>query len=174
MTMASSKCENWRKLGTIIWLNSFCHHGSMYLRSPLWSGSTSALLDLYVLTVSHIPLSMRGIPFVALSPQFYGEHRSWRARTGQLNSVRRNGKSWGRLLASCYECVSQYFKLVSVLCLTVFFFLCQRGPNICWSLVSTVLRLSRSTNTVPRVYREMTLTNNFLTRMLLMWICWKP
>ena len=28
MRMASYKCANWRKLGTRIWLNSFCHHGS--------------------------------------------------------------------------------------------------------------------------------------------------
>ena len=38
---------------------------------------------------------------------------------------KKNGKSWGILLASCYECVSQSFQLVSVLCLTVDF-VCQR------------------------------------------------
>ena len=59
--------------------------------------------------VNHIPLEMSGITFVALSPQFCGEHRSWRASTGQLNLVRRNGKSWGRLLASCYEMCEPIF-----------------------------------------------------------------
>ena len=121
MRMAYSKCTNRRNLGTRIWLNNFCHNGSMFLMSPWWSGSTSGLLDLWVSDVSRIPLEMIGIPFVELSPPFCGEHRSWRARTGQLNSLRRNGKSWGRLLASFYECVSQYFQLVSVLCLTVAF-----------------------------------------------------
>ena len=64
------------------------------------------ILDLCVSAVSRIPLEMS---FVVLSPPFYGEHISWRTRTGQLNSFRRNGKIWGRLLGSCYECVSQYF-----------------------------------------------------------------
>ena len=34
--------------------------------------------------------------------------------------------------------------------------------------------LIKSENTGPRVYREMPLTNTLLTRMLLMWICWRP
>ena len=90
----------------------------MFFMSPLWSGSTSGFLDLCVSAISRIPLEMSGIPFVALSPKLCGYYRSWRARTGQLNLVKRNGKSWGRLLVSCYKCVSQYFQLVSVLCLT--------------------------------------------------------
>ena len=101
MRMASYKCANWRKLGTRIWLNSFCHNGSMFLMSPWCSGSTSGLLDLCVSAVNRIPLEMSCILFVALSPPLCGEHRSWRARTGQLNSVRKNGKIWGILLASC-------------------------------------------------------------------------
>ena len=89
------------------------------------------------------------------------------------NSLRRNGEIWGRLSASCYECVNQYFPLVSVLCLTVAF-VCQRGSQPCWSLVSTLLRSSRSENTDPRVYREILLMNTSPTRMLLLWIFWKP
>ena len=171
--MASYKCANWRNLGTIIWLNSFFHHGSMFFMSPWWSGSTSGLLDLYVSAVSHIALEMSSIPSVALSPPLCGEHRSWRARTGQLKSVRINGKIWGILLASCYKCVSQYFQLVGVLCLTVDF-MCQRGSHPCCSLVSKLLRSSRIENTGPRVYREMPLINTLMTRMLIMWICWRP
>ena len=170
MRMASCKYANWRKPGTRIWLNSFCHHGSMFLMSPLWSGSTIGLLDLCASAVSRIPLEMSSIPFVALSPPFYVDNISWRASTEQLNSVRRNGKIWVRLLASCYECVRQYFQLVSVLCLTVYF-VCQRVSQPCRILVYTPMRSSRSVNTGPRVYREMSLTNIFLTRMLLTWIC---
>ena len=55
---------------------------------------------------NRITLAMSGIQFVALSPPFCGEYRSWRASTDQLNLVKKNGKSWGRLLSSCYECVS--------------------------------------------------------------------
>ena len=53
--------------------------------------------------VSGIPLVMSGKTVGALSPPFCGKHILWRADTGQLNSLRRNGKCWGRLLASCYE-----------------------------------------------------------------------
>ena len=104
--MDSSKFANWRKLGTRIWLNSFCHHGSIFLMSPWCSGSTSDILDFCVSAVIRIPLAMIGIPFVAISPPFYVEHRLWRARTRQLNSVRKNSKIWEILLDSCYEFVN--------------------------------------------------------------------
>ena len=155
------------------WRNNCCHHGSMFLMSPLCSGSTSGLIDLFVSAISRIPLKMSDMPFVALSHPFCVENILWRARTGQLNSVWRNGKSWGILLVLCYECVSQYLKLVSVLCLTVAF-VCQRGSQTFWILVSTLLRSSRSANNGPRVYRYMPLTNTPLTKMLLMWIYWRP
>ena len=72
MRMASYKCANWRKLGTRIWLNSFCHNGSMFLMSPWCSGSTSGLLNLCVPAVNRIPLAMSSIQYVALSPPFCG------------------------------------------------------------------------------------------------------
>ena len=134
------------------WYNHCCHHGSMFLVSPLCSGSTSGLMDLFVLSISRIPLKMSGIPFVLLSHPFCVENRLWRERTVQINSVRRNGKSWGILLVLCYKFVSQYLQLVSVLCLTVAF-VCQRRSQPFWSLVSTLLRSPRSANNGPRVYR---------------------
>ena len=99
----------------------------------------------------------------------------WRAQIveGKDRPNELGGKNWGRLLASCYECVSQYFQLVSVLCLTVSF-VCQRVSQPYWSLVSTLLRSSRSENNGPRVHQEIPLTNTFLKRILLMWICWRP
>ena len=130
----------------------FSHHVSMFLMSPLWSGSTSGPLDLCVSAVRRIPLEKSGIKFVALSTPFCGEQRSWRARTGQPNSVWRNEKIWGRLLGSCYKCVSQYFWLETVFCLAVDF-VCQRVSQPCWILVSTLPHWSRSANTGPRVYR---------------------
>ena len=165
-----STCAKWINLGTRIWLKTFFHHGSMFLMSPWWSGSTGGLLDLCVSAASSIPLTMISIPVVALSTPFCGYHILWSARTGQLNSVWRNGKIWVGLLGSFYECVSQYFWLESLFFLTVDF-LCQRGSQHCWSLVYTLLFLSRSANTGPRVYRGIPLTNTFLTNLLLMWIC---
>ena len=79
----------------------------------------------------------------------------------------------GKTFGSCYECVSQYFQLVSLLCLTMAF-LCQRGSQPCYILVYTLLCSSRSANTGPRVYQEMPLANTSVTNMLLMWICWRP
>ena len=45
--------------------------------------------------VSHIAFVMSGIPFVVLSTPLCGEHRSWRASTGQLNLVQRKGEDLG-------------------------------------------------------------------------------
>ena len=173
MRMTSSTCNNWRKLGTIIWITNFFHRGSMFLMIPLWIGPTSGILDVCVSDVSRIPLAMSSITFVALSPPFCGEHILWRASTGQLNSVQRNGKSWGILMGSYHECVSQYLQLVSVLCLIVDV-VRQILSQPCMSLVSTLLRSSRSANNGTRVYWDMPLANTPLKKMLLMQICWRP
>ena len=88
-----SAWANWRKLGTRIWINNFCHHESTFLMIPWWGGSSSGFLNLCVSAVSRIPLVMSGILFFALSIPLSGEHISWRSSTGQLKSVQRNGES---------------------------------------------------------------------------------
>ena len=74
-SMASYKCANQRKIGTIILIKRISYHGPMFLMSPLWSGSKSGTLDLCVLSVIHIPLEISDIKKFALSPLSYGEHR---------------------------------------------------------------------------------------------------
>ena len=56
----------------------------------------------------------------------------WRAHIVEgkdrpTNSLRRNGEIWGRLLASCYKSLSQYFQLIIVLYLTVAY--CVKGVS---------------------------------------------
>ena len=130
--MDSSTCANWRKFGTIIWTKTIYHHGSMFFIIPLWSVSTSGILDLCVSSVSRIPLVMSGIPCVALSPPLFREHISWRASTGKINSFKRNGEyCWDRTMnvwANIFDwkvccawhwflCVKGYHSLVGFWCL---------------------------------------------------------
>ena len=54
----------------------------------------------FVTAVIFIPLEMSGIPIVALSHPFCGDHILSKARIVQLKLVRINGKIWRRLLGS--------------------------------------------------------------------------
>ena len=105
-----------------------------------------------------------GFMCVVCKPHSFGDEQNticcalnsiiWRAHIveGKYRKNQLIQKKWGILLGSYYECVSQYFRLESVLCLTLVF-VCQRLSQPCWILVSTQLLSSRSANTFPRLYQ---------------------
>ena len=55
-------CDNWRKHGTKICPNNFCHNESMSLTILLWSGSSSELQYSYVSATSLSHSEMSDIP----------------------------------------------------------------------------------------------------------------
>ena len=123
----------------------FCHHGSMFLMSPWWSGSTSGILDLCVSAVSRKPY-----PFgnewhticCALAHIMCRAHIvEGKGRPTEIGQKKWEdlGNTVGPMLGMC-----EPIFLTGKCVVLDSGFLCQRGSQPCWSLVSTLLRSSRA------------------------------